>query len=364
MSFRMNESRMPKFIDLFCGCGGLSWGFQTAGLEPVLGIEILEDPTRTYSRNLNVPALCKSVSQFVQDWKNYISTEESPEGWTEDAIDSLRHGIEVIIGGPPCQGFSPLGMMSRGVNRTEIHDHLNRLWQDYIDAVVLFRPSIVVTENVPQFQKSTEFMGFLLRLDGLGYTSVSKVLNAYEYGVPQVRKRSFTLSVLNGEPSFPEPVEERLTVRDAIGDMSLWPDEKNWHVGRNPTPVSIERYKTVPPGGNRFDLMKARPDITPQCWLNKPKGTTDVFGRLEWDRPAVTIRTEFFKPEKGRYLHPEADRPLTHREAALIQSFPLDYEFLGSKISVARQIGEAVPPMLARAVGLQVRKILGRGVSV
>ena len=114
--------------------------------------------------------------------------------------------------------------------------------------------------------------------------------------------------------------------------------------------MSIERYKAVPEGGNRFDLARNRPDLLPNCWTNKPTGTTDVFGRLWWDRPSLTIRTEFFKPEKGRYLHPEAHRPITHREAARIQTFPDDFDFAGTKIEIARQIGNAVPPVLAEAI--------------
>jgi len=105
-------------------------------------------------------------------------------------------------------------------------------------------------------------------------------------------------------------------------------------------------------------LQRNRPDITPPCWLNNPTGTTDVMGRMWWDRPASTIRTEFFKPDKGRYLHPEHDRPITHREAARLQSFRDTFIFEGGKIDIARQIGNAVPPVLAREVALHLALIL------
>ncbi|MCL1482399.1 MAG: DNA cytosine methyltransferase [Marinobacter sp.] len=105
-------------------------------------------------------------------------------------------------------------------------------------------------------------------------------------------------------------------------------------------------------------MQRNRPDITPACWTNKPSGSTDLFGRLWWDRPSVTIRTEFFKPEKGRYLHPDQHRPITHREAARIQSFPDDFIFKGSKIEIAKQIGNAVPPLLAKAIGTEVLRSL------
>lgn len=101
---------------------------------------------------------------------------------------------------------------------------------------------------------------------------------------------------------------------------------------------------------NRFDLQRRAPEITPDCWIRKTKGGTDLFGRLWWDKPAFTIRTEFYKPEKGRYLHPCEDRPITHREAARLQGFPDWFKFSGSKIEVAKQIGNAVPPPLAARI--------------
>ncbi|MGB3548538.1 MAG: DNA cytosine methyltransferase, partial [Saprospiraceae bacterium] len=119
-----------------------------------------------------------------------------------------------------------------------------------------------------------------------------------------------------------------------------------------PTQLSKDRYRAIPEEGmNRFDLQRVAPELTPNCWIKKKSGGTDLFGRLWWDRPSVTIRTEFFKPEKGRYLHPVQHRPITHREAARIQTFPDSFYFCGSKIAVARQIGNAVPPLFAIHLG-------------
>ena len=166
------------------------------------------------------------------------------------------------------------------------------------------------------------------------------------------------LAQLRRIPSlFPEPpLAVWQTVRDAIGGLPPPVGTEirdvrpplDLHFGRRPTDESLARYRAVPPGGNRFDLQKNRPDLTPGCWVRKTSGGTDLFGRLWWDRPSVTIRTEFFKPEKGRYLHPDQDRPITHREAARIQSFPDDFRFVGTKLQIARQIGNAVPPTLER----------------
>lgn len=161
-----------------------------------------------------------------------------------------------------------------------------------------------------------------------------------------------------------------LTVRDAIGDLPDpsgtairdCPSPLNLHFGRTPTEISLARYRSVPPGGNRFDLQRNAPEITPPCWIRKTSGGTDLFGRLWWDRPSVTIRTEFYKPEKGRYLHPEKHRPITHREAARLMGFPDDFPFIGSKIEIARQIGNAVPPPLAGAIAKVVLNVLSNEV--
>ncbi len=126
-------------------------------------------------------------------------------------------------------------------------------------------------------------------------------------------------------------------------------------------PTSLLRYDAIPPGGGRFDLPD---ELLPPCWANKPTGTTDVMGRMRWDRPSLTVRTEFFKPEKGQYLHPQWDpddpddrvnRPITHREAARLQTFPEDFVWCGSKIGIAKQIGNAVPCLLAERIALSLR---------
>lgn len=152
---------------------------------------------------------------------------------------------------------------------------------------------------------------------------------------------------------LPPPVGTEL--RDALPPLDL-------HFGRTPTPKSLKRYKAIPKEGmNRFDLQKRVPELTPLCWIRKKSGGTDLFGRLWWNRPAFTIRTEFFKPEKGRYLHPDQHRPITHREAARFQSFPDSFIFKGTKIEIAKQIGNAVPPLLAARIADIVYVLLTAG---
>lgn len=333
----------PRVIDLFSGAGGMTLGFEGEGFESVFAVEIEAAACKTYAANFG----CYVYHGPIEDLDDFPDAD-------------------VIIGGPPCQGFSPLGRDRDHSSRSE----MNALWEHYIRAVRSVRPKAFVIENVPEFLKSAQFASFeefagrdpILRQ----YSFKTAVLNAADYGVPQRRRRGFVFASRVGEPHFPtkthgpetDPPRAPATVRDAIHDLPLEPDGRNWHIGRNPHATSIDRYRAVPEGGNRFDLARNRPDLLPACWRNKPTGTTDVFGRLWWNRPALTIRTEFFKPEKGRYLHPEADRPITHREAARLQTFPDDFIFEGSKIEVARQIGNAVPPILAAAIAREVAAVL------
>lgn len=328
-------------VDLFAGAGGLTQGFVEAGFEPILAVESDEWAAKTYKANFGAHVLDLPI---------------------ED-VDSFPRA-DVVVGGPPCQGFSPLGRDRDAASRGK----LNNLWRHYARAVQAIRPKLFLVENVPQFLNSDQFQRFLrfCKRNLPEYELDWRVLNAAHFGVPQRRKRGFILGSRIGLPSWPEVTHGPdsadgrpfATVRDAIEDLPLEPTERDLHWGRNPRPVSLERYRVIPEGGNRFDLGRARPDLLPNCWRNKPKGTTDVLGRLWWDRPAFTIRTEFYKPEKGRYLHPEAHRPITHREAARLQTFPDEFVFEGSKIEIARQIGNAVPPLLARALAVVLRQRL------
>jgi DNA (cytosine-5)-methyltransferase 1 len=317
----------PTVIELFAGCGGMALGFRRAGFRTQLCNEWDAAAAETIRRNIT-PRVAQCAIQ---------------------EIDAFSRA-DVIAGGPPCQGFSNLG-------ERVPDDPRNQLWRSYVRAVVQSQPRVFVLENVPPLLNSEEFAQLERTLTAQGYRIAAEVLNAADFGVPQARKRAIVIGSRVGEPSLPAPTTPNRprTVRDAIGDLPAEPTGQDWHVGRNPTELSRARYRCIPPGGNRWDLP---PELMPECWKRKVKGGTDLFGRLWWDRPSVTIRTEFFKPEKGRYLHPQADRPITHREAARLQGFPDDFEFAGTKIEVARQIGNAVPPMLAEAIARHVRTVL------
>lgn len=342
--------RQGTLIDLFAGAGGMSVGFHRSGFCSVLAVESDHWAAATYRANFD---------------------GEVYEGDITDLVTFPQ--VDVIIGGPPCQGFSPLG-------KNPPEDPRNRLWREYLRVVKKVRPRVFVMENVPELLRSGEYEQLGRFAESLGYFLNARVLNAVDYGVPQRRKRAIILASRFGQIEFPEPTHGSdlnimgfrpyATVRGAIGDLPLEPTGKDWHIGRNPTELSKRRYRCIPPGGNRFDLPF---ELQPACWQRKKTGTTDVFGRLEWDKPSLTIRTEFFKPEKGTYLHPRAHRPITHREAARLQNFPDDFKFEGSKIQVAKQIGNAVPCLLAQRLAETVAdhleqnepsKVSGKKVSV
>jgi DNA (cytosine-5)-methyltransferase 1 len=334
------SSLVFTIIDLFAGCGGLTLGFQQAGFKPILAVEWDKDAAATYELNFG---------------RHIVRNEDGRPAKLEDVEQFPK--ADVLIGGPPCQGFSPLNMRGVGLDR-------RALWREYLKALKQAEPTAFVMENVPELLKSAEYLSFKDAAEDLGYHVEGRLLNAANYGVPQTRKRAIVIGVLGGEPIFPEethysPNEPRSegrpwrTFRQAVEGLPLQPSGANWHNPRNPKPMSLERYQTIPnEGEGRFDLAARRPDITPGCWLRKKTGSTDVFGRLWWDRPAFTIRTEFYKPEKGRYLHPSEHRPITVREAARCQGFPDSFVFLEnqSMTSVAKQIGNAVPPPLARVL--------------
>lgn len=348
-----------RTIDLFAGAGGLSHGFglcDTADFEPVFAIEHDHAAARTFKLNFG--------SHVYDDDIEFFDLDSYPDA-------------DVILGGPPCQGFSPLGRDRDSVSRSG----LNGMWEHYLAAILRVKPKVFVIENVPEFQKSAQFNELLHRMETDPFLSQYNfgygVLNAADYGVPQRRRRGIFVAVHGRDVAWPPPPthgagglldKDYVTVSDAIADLPKEPTtdqpvvsddgKQDLHIRRNPSAKSLERYRTIPPGGNRFDLMRDRPDITPDCWLNKPKGTTDVMGRMWWDRPSPTIRTEFYKPEKGRYLHPELDRPITHREAARLQTFPDEFIFEGTKIEIARQIGNAVPPVLGKALSEFVVQLL------
>ncbi len=216
---------------------------------------------------------------------------------------------DVVIGGPPCQGFSRLGKQTHG-KPTEKSFVGNGLWAEFMRCVAEAQPKVFVVENVSDFFKHFAWHSLRHEANHLGYKLNHAVLNAADYGVPQKRQRAIVIGSKLGAPQMPTPTHESeasllqlkrwTTVRDAIGDLPIEPTGLNRHDKRNVSDLALRRYKSVPPGGNRKNIPD---EIQLPCWLNKnPRsgGSPDLMGRLRWDAPALTIRTEFLKPEKGR----------------------------------------------------------------
>jgi DNA (cytosine-5)-methyltransferase 1 len=340
-------------IDLFAGCGGLTRGFEDSGrFRSIFAVELDRDAAETWRLNFG----------------DHIA--EVP---IEDV--AAFPSADVLVGGPPCQGFSPL-------NRDAVGFERRGLWQQYLRALEQIDPAAFVMENVPELLRSAEYAEFKVRAEGIGYRVEGETLNAADYGVPQRRRRAIVIGMRSGAVPWPEEThaesaspggscEPWVTFREAVAGLPLRPNGESWHRRRNPRPESMRRYKAVPrDGGDRFAMQRnldraGLGNLVPRCWRDKPTGTTDVFGRLWWDRPAYTIRTEFFKPEKGRYLHPSAHRPITVREAARCMSFPDDFALPEHQAmtSVARQIGNAVPPLLAQRIAEALGEALDSSTS-
>lgn len=351
-----------RVLDLFAGAGGLTEGLHEAShlFETVAAVEMNPEAAATFQ--VNNPAAevhCERIEEWLE----------------KSAVPS----VDLVVGGPPCQGFSQLG-------KRALDDERNSMWRHYAAAVAKARPRYFVMENVPQFLLSPEFKLFRDLVDdedALGeYDFQAEVLNAADFGAPQKRKRAIVIGFRTelGDPGFPTPThgpgtaEPYVTVRDTIHGLPrprALPNGKTHlfggrlfagpyrvdelHVDRNYTQLSRARFREIPPGGNRFDLPE---ELLCDAWRKHKTGSGDVMGRLHWDQPSVTIRTEFTKPEKGRYLHPELHRAITPREGALLQGFPPGYEFVGSLTQVVRQIGNAVPVPLGEAIGRHLLPLL------
>lgn len=350
-------------LDLFAGAGGLTAGFHSASpaFESVRAVEWDRDAAASFTATFGDGIVFAGP---IQDW---LALDEQLE-------------LDVIVGGPPCQGFSTLG-------KQDDEDERNTLWREYARSIERYRPKYFVVENVAAFFRSPQFANFssLMKSDGslAEYRWTAGVLNSADYGAFQARKRAIMIGSRRDVPpvELPAPTHDRdshRTVSQAFDGIpaavsgielsdveprgSVLIDEElrptyapsDLHLGRRYTRLSLDRFAAVPEGGNRFSIKDE--SLLPQCWKNHRTGSADVMGRLHWKRPSVTIRTEFFKPEKGRYLHPVEDRAITHYEAAVLQGFPETHRFVGSKTSIARQIGNAVPIPLGRAIAQQIER--------
>lgn len=328
----------PKAVSLFSGCGGLTLGFQWAGFHVAGHVEIDDSIHEIYQANFpNSTLLGKDITKL---------TDREIKQWT------TRLGtIDILTGGPPCQGFSLAG-------KRNPEDERNELFQHYIRIVDLLQPKAFVMENVRLMMSMRDKDGrlFLDRVvkgfQQIGYQIALKVVNAQEYGVPQFRERLFLVGAHKGKTqtvfTFPEPthVNGGLSFRDAVSDLPLLEsgetssDPLHWAI-THPAHV-IAWLKDVPQGHSAHE--NENPALRPSSGFNT------TYKRLIWDEPCSTISTNFNMISGCRNVHPSATRSLTIREAARAQSFPDRFVFLGKWSAIRRAIGNAVPPLLAKAM--------------
>ena len=337
-----------KIIDLFCGIGGLSLGFEQAGFEVVSAIDMWSDAIKTYNHNRIVK----------------VAKVETVEQFNEEDLPKLvkEHHITGIIGGPPCQGFSTVG-------KREIDDPRNQMYLEFYKAVKTAMPDFFVIENVRgmlTLNKGAFVKDLIERFgeNGLGYTINYKLVNAADYGVPQNRYRVFYVGIKGKRFEFPDALPTQLTAKDGISDLENSTNEQYGSAAQNEyqklmrgecphpinqdytahSPQTIATISMIPDGGNIRSLP-------PEYW--QIRKYNKAFERMGTFKPSNTIDTGH-----RNYFHYSEPRIPTVRESARIQSFPDCFEILGTRGSQYKQVGNAVPPMLAKVIAEEIKKQL------
>ncbi len=332
-----------EIIDLFCGCGGLSRGFELAGFNVSLAIDMWEDAIKTYNYNhKKTVGLCKDIrmldNNFLDNYKQ-------------------KHHTVGIIGGPPCQGYSTVG-------KRDINDDRNYLYLEYCRVVEDIQPEFFILENVKGLLTLNEGVfrdDIINRFKKIGYKVVYKVLNAADFGVPQNRQRVFFVGIKNKEFQFPKEKKNKVSTIEAIGDLEncidkylIAPQTKYQKIMRkdnnelnnnektNHSTQTVNIIKKIPDGGKIKDLDR-------EYW--NVRKYNKAFQRMNSKLPSNTIDTGH-----RNYFHYKENRIPTVRESARIQSFSDDFIFLGSKKSQYKQVGNAVPPLLAYELAKEIMK--------
>ncbi len=322
------------YIDLFAGAGGMSLGFNNAGFKNLLAIEFNKDFAETYKKNF------PGHNLIVDDIKNVTQKQ------IYDIIKDKK--VDVIIGGPPCQGFSIAGNIARNF----IDDDRNRLFKEFVRVVKMIKPRMFVLENVAAMErhnKGKTIKEVISSFEEIGYDIKYKVLNAVNYGVPQERRRIFIVGTL-GKNNFEYPNEEMkiVTVKEAIDNL---PKLKSGETSSIPNHTSmkhsiqmLEKMSYVSDGGNRNDIPEK---------LRPKSGDSRKYIRYNSEKPSFCVTGDMRK-----IFHYNQNRALTCRELARLQTFPDSFIFLGNTGKVQQQIGNAVPVLLANKIALQVKEVL------
>lgn len=387
---------LVKSIDLFAGAGGLSCGLSMAGFTPILANEIVEAHANTYQKNN------KKTKVIVGDVRQVCESN------LKNILGLKKGELDLLAGGPPCQGFSVNAPIR------DLDDERNHLFKDFLRVAAELLPKAVLIENVPgivSLGKGTVVQQIYKELENLGYSVKHKILFAGHYGVPQTRFRTIIIAIKgNVDISFPEPtynakavanfagskelcikipplfaqdLSPQTTVYDAISDLPLIAGgsknepmeyltevQSNYqemlrdgstlvhnHSCNGLGKVNLVRLPFIPQGGNWTDIPH---EMLPKGMQRARRSDhTKRYGRLHPNGMCSTILTKC-DPHWGAFIHPDQDRVLSVREAARIQSFPDTYHFTGSIPQQYEQVGNAVPPLLAKAIGEKIKELIGQ----
>lgn len=340
--------KKPVVIDLFAGCGGGSMGFVRQGFRIGAAVEIDRDAADAYFLNTRARPIRRNVRWVT-----------GPQLLNKAGLSEGE--CTLLFGCPPCQGFS---VMRQGSEQIPVDVIRNELPQEYLRLVRSIKPRHIAFENVPGMMKGKWLPHFEVLLEGLegaGYACVWDVVDAVDYGVPQYRKRLLLIGSKVADPTLPTPThgpgrpERHRTVRDAIGDLLTlksgeYDEDDALHAARCHSDLALQRLSALPEGGSRRDLPK---DLQLECHKGHT-GHNDVYGRMSWDRPAPTLTSGCTNVTRGRFGHPKQARAITLREAMLLQTFPPEATLVGTEGTMALQVGNAIPTILAEAVAAVV----------
>jgi len=349
----MSKKIQPAVVDLFCGIGGLSYGFVSEGFDVIAGID--NDTSCKYSFETN------NNSKFISKDVNNISGKDI------DELFGKEDRVKILVGCAPCQPFS-----SYSFRQKEKDDSKWKLLYEFARLIEETKPTIVSMENVPlllHFKKAPVFSDFCDRLRRAGYFIDYREIFCPDYGIPQRRTRLVLIASLLGDIKIIDKThspENYVTVKDVIADLpsvKAGETDKNdlLHRARALTPLNLKRIKATKEGGSWKDWPET---LKLECHRKKSgKSYGSVYGRMKWTEPAPTMTTHCTGLGNGRFGHPEQDRAITLREAALFQTFPKDYSFIDiakayNPSVISRQIGNAVPPQLGRVIALSIKEHL------
>jgi DNA (cytosine-5)-methyltransferase 1 len=338
-----------KAIDLFCGAGGLTQGLKQAGFRVVGAIESHPTCAATYALNHSKTKL-----------KEADITSVDPAAFMHE-LKLERGELDLLAGCPPCQGYSTIGTRNRGVK----DDPRNELVFEIVRFAKVFLPKTIMMENVPALTSDKKMMDIMGELKSMGYSTDIKVLDLSEFRVPQIRKRMILVASRVGIIQIKRRKwgsKRKSTVRETISALPPvgTSGDKLHDIVENRSNLVVRRIAAIPKDGGSRDSLSG--SLRLACH-NKTSGFRDVYGRMSWDKPAPTITGGCNNPSKGRFIHPDENRAITLREAALLQTFPIDYQFsfASGREGVARMIGNALPPQFiefhARAIKTHIKAV-------